>query len=143
MTVEDSTVFRGVNKEVKVLASEKAPRRRAGDDQGYNGDEGDQHGGGHERVAVIVGGAVGALIAAADLADVQHVELVRLHQRFVEAFRRVVVVDADGQVTRHVGHWIPSLEGEMNARVLSIQQVKVEHHLSTNTNQSISNSLIN
>lgn len=78
---------------------------------------------------MIVCGAVGALIRAAHLANVQHVQLERLDDRFVEPLGSVVVVDADGQVPGHVRHWIPPLECEMDASEVAVQPVKVEDDL--------------
>ena len=67
------------------------------DHQRYGRDERDQCGGRVvERVAVVVGRAVSALVATAHLTDIESVEFVRLDDRFVEAFRCVVVVNADG-----------------------------------------------
>ena len=78
---------------------------------------------------MIVGGAVGTLVATADLADVQHVQLVEFDYGLVEPLRCVVVVDADGQVARHVGYWIPPFEGEVDASLFGVQSVEVEHYL--------------
>lgn len=78
---------------------------------------------------MIVDGTVGALIAAAHLANVEHVQLERLDDGLVEAFGRVVVVDADGQVTRHVGHRPPADRSELYANVIRVQVVVVKNGL--------------
>ena len=75
---------------------------------------------------MIVGGTVCALVTAAHLTNVKNVELKRFDDRFVEALRSVVIIDANGKVTRHVGHRVPALKCEMDARVIVVQSVKVE-----------------
>lgn len=78
---------------------------------------------------MIVRRAVSALVAAAHLANVEHVELERLDDRLVEPLGGVVVVDPDGQVSRHVGHGVPALESELDARRIGVEGVEVEHDL--------------
>lgn len=56
----------------------------------------------------VVDWAVRALAGAAHFADVQHVHRDCIEYGFVEPLWSVVVVHSDGQVARHVRHWIPS-----------------------------------
>ena len=94
-------------------------------------DEGDQNGAQHRergcpRGGMIVGRAVGTLVAAAHLTNVENVEFKRFDDRLVESLWCVVIVDADGEVSRHIRYWVPALKCEMNASVVTIQTVKVK-----------------
>lgn len=73
--------------------------------------------------------AIGTLIAAAHLANGQHVEIERVKDGRVVALGRIVVVDAHRQIARHIGHRIPALGVELNARRIGGQVIKVEKRL--------------
>ena len=81
----------------------------------------------NQSAGVIVCRTVSALITTAHLTNVHHVEFVRLYDRFVEPFGRVIVVDPNGQVARHVGDRIPAFEGELDASIVAIQRVEIEN----------------
>lgn len=93
--------------------------------------EGDQNGAQHRergcpRGGVIVGRAVSTLVAAAHLTNVENIKLKRFDDRLVESLGCVVIVDADREVSRHVRHWVPALECEMDACVIAVQTVKIK-----------------
>lgn len=42
--------------------------------------------------------------------------------------RCIIVVNSNGKIPRHIGDWIPSLDGKINASFLRIKIIKVEKH---------------
>lgn len=83
----------------------------------------------------VIDGAVRALTAPAHLANIEEIRWHRVEYRLVKTLRSVVVVHADWQIARHVGHREPPLDRKIHASVEIIQlKIKNSYLLDIKTN---------